>query len=70
MLNILEEIKEITVSGKYDVLPVSMELLSDFTTPIEVMRICGNDTFIVCILGVLLSVLRYCKVLPVNGASS
>ncbi len=30
----LEEVKEIAASGHYNVLPVSLELLSDFTTPI------------------------------------
>lgn len=33
------EIEEIAASGDYDVVPVSCELLSDFTTPIETMRI-------------------------------
>ncbi len=36
------EIKSIAASGKYDVLPVSCEILSDFTTPIEAMRILKN----------------------------
>ncbi len=35
----LEVIKMIADSGKYDILPVSCELLSDFTTPIETMRV-------------------------------
>ncbi|WP_029233479.1 anthranilate synthase component I [Butyrivibrio sp. VCB2006] len=34
----LETIKEYAASGNYDIAPVSCELLSDFTTPIEVMR--------------------------------
>ena len=34
-----EEVKKIAASGSYDVLPVSLELLSDFTTPEETMRI-------------------------------
>lgn len=34
-----EEVKNIAASGSYDVLPVSLEMLSDFTTPIETMRI-------------------------------
>ncbi len=34
-----EEVKKIAASGSYDVLPVSLELLSDFTTPVETMRI-------------------------------
>ncbi len=33
------EVKKIAASGSYDVLPVSLELLSDFTTPVETMRI-------------------------------
>ena len=35
----LEEVREIAASGDYDVIPLSCELLSDFTTPIETMRI-------------------------------
>lgn len=38
----LNEVKEIAVTGEYTVLPVSCELLSDFTTPIEVMKILKN----------------------------
>ena len=38
----LEEIKRIAEEGKYDILPMSCEILSDFTTPIEVMRILKN----------------------------
>ena len=38
----LSEIKNITGTGKYDVVPVSTEILSDFTTPIEVVRILKN----------------------------
>lgn len=34
-----KEIKKIADSGKYSVIPVSCEMLSDFTTPIEVLRI-------------------------------
>ena len=33
------QVREIAASGNYDVLPLSCELLSDFTTPIEAMRI-------------------------------
>ena len=36
------EVKRIAETGKYDVLPVSCEILSDFTTPIETMRILKN----------------------------
>ncbi len=36
------EVKEIASTGKYSVLPVSCEILSDFTTPIETMRILKN----------------------------
>ena len=35
----LEAAKEIAAKGEYDVLPLSCEILSDFTTPIETMRI-------------------------------
>ncbi len=35
----LEAAKEIAAKGDYDVLPLSCEILSDFTTPIETMRI-------------------------------
>ena len=35
-------VKEIAASAQYNVLPVSTEILSDFTTPIEAMRILKN----------------------------
>ena len=35
----LEKVKEIASTRRYRVLPVSCEILSDFTTPIETMRI-------------------------------
>ena len=38
----LEEVKQIAATGKYKVLPVSTEILSDFTTPIETMKILKN----------------------------
>ena len=38
----LSEVKTIAASGQYRVLPVSCEILSDFTTPIEVMWILKN----------------------------
>lgn len=38
----LEEVKNIAATNKYDVLPVSCEILSDFTTPIEAMKILKN----------------------------
>lgn len=38
----LSEVKEIAASGKYSVLPVSCEILSDICTPIEAMRILKN----------------------------
>lgn len=38
----LSEVKRIAATGKFNVLPVSCELLSDFTTPIETMRILKN----------------------------
>ena len=36
------EIRKIAETGMYQVLPVSCEMLSDFTTPIEVMKILKN----------------------------
>lgn len=38
----LNDVKKIAFAGKYDVLPLSCEILSDFTTPIETMRILKN----------------------------
>ena len=38
----LSKVKEIAATGKYNVLPVSCEMLSDFITPIETMRILQN----------------------------
>lgn len=38
----IDKVREIASEGKYDVLPVSCEILSDFTTPIETMRILKN----------------------------
>lgn len=35
----LNEIKEIAAGGKYDIAPISMEILSDIKTPIEVLKI-------------------------------
>lgn len=35
----LKQVREIASSGSYDVFPLSCELFSDFTTPIETMRI-------------------------------
>lgn len=38
----LDDVKKIAATGEYNVLPVSCEILADFTTPIEVMRILKN----------------------------
>ena len=38
----LNEVKEIASRNMYDVVPLSCEILSDFTTPIETMRILKN----------------------------
>ena len=38
----LEEVKAIAAEKKYDIVPVSCEILSDFTTPIETMKILKN----------------------------
>ena len=35
----LEEVKRIKAEGKYDIVPVSLEMLSDVRTPIETVRI-------------------------------
>ncbi|MBO7709368.1 MAG: anthranilate synthase component I [Lachnospiraceae bacterium] len=36
------EVEKIAASGQYDVVPISCEILSDFITPIETMRILKN----------------------------
>ena len=38
----LSEIEKLAATGKYDVAPVSCEILSDFTTPIETIKILKN----------------------------
>ena len=38
----LTEVKKIASEAKYNVLPVSLEMLSDFITPIETMRVLKN----------------------------
>ena len=38
----LTEVKKIASEANYNVLPVSLEMLSDFTPPIETMRILNN----------------------------
>ena len=38
----LDEVKRLAVEGNYNVVPVSCQLLSDFTTPIETIRILKN----------------------------
>lgn len=38
----LETVREIAAQGRYDVLPVSCEILSDICTPIEAMKILKN----------------------------
>ncbi|MGN0612433.1 MAG: anthranilate synthase component I [Porcipelethomonas sp.] len=38
----IEKVKEIADSGKYNILPVSCEILSDICTPIEAMKILKN----------------------------
>ena len=42
ILPTLAEVKKIASAAKYNVLPVSLEILSDFTTPIETMKILKN----------------------------
>ncbi len=38
----LDELKSIKAEGKYDIAPVSLEMLSDMRTPIQVLRILKN----------------------------
>ena len=38
----VREVKKIAESGQYNVVPISCEILSDFTTPIETMKILKN----------------------------
>ena len=38
----IEKVKEIADCGKYDILPISCEILSDICTPIEALRILKN----------------------------
>lgn len=38
----LYEVSQIAATGKYNILPVSMEIFSDFITPIETMKILQN----------------------------
>ncbi|MBR0105015.1 MAG: anthranilate synthase component I [Firmicutes bacterium] len=38
----LSEVEEIAATGKYDIVPISCEILSDFTTPIETIKILKN----------------------------
>lgn len=42
ILPTLSDVKRIAVTGEYKVLPVSLEILSDFTTPIETMKVLKN----------------------------
>ena len=42
ILPTLDEVRKIASSSKYNVLPVSCEILSDFTTPIETIKILKN----------------------------
>lgn len=38
----LEKVRELKASGKYDIVPISCEILSDICTPIEALRILEN----------------------------
>ena len=42
ILPTLSDVRTIAATGRYNVLPVSCEMLSDFTTPIETLRILKN----------------------------
>ena len=42
ILPTLAEVREIASDVNYSVLPVSCEILSDFTTPIEIIKILKN----------------------------
>ena len=39
LLPSLSRVQEIAAAGTYDILPISCELLSDFITPIEALKI-------------------------------
>ena len=38
----IDELKKLKAEGKYDIAPVSLEILSDMRTPIQVLRILKN----------------------------
>ena len=38
----LSEVKRLAEEGRYNVVPISCEILSDFITPIETMKILKN----------------------------
>ena len=38
----IEEVRRVAQTGNYNIMPVSMEMLSDIKTPVEVMRILLN----------------------------
>lgn len=40
----IDEVRKYAETGKYDVVPVSCEILSDFTAPIETIRILKNNS--------------------------
>ena len=40
----LDQVQNLASSGEYDIIPVSCEILSDFITPIEAMRILKNSS--------------------------
>ena len=45
----LTEVKKIAKTGKYDILPVSCEILSDFITPIEAMSCRMFQHIVICL---------------------
>lgn len=42
VLPCIDDVKRIAAAGEYKILPVSCEILSDFTTPVETMKILKN----------------------------
>lgn len=47
---VIEEVRKYAASGKYSVVPVSLEMMSDIRTPMEVLRILRNVSSHCCML--------------------
>ena len=74
ILPTLTEAKEIASTAKYTVLPVSCEILSDFITPIETMRILKPDHIILSPgpgrpedAGVCIDIVKTIRDIPILG---